>query len=164
MSAMSAMNVMPDGDEFPPIEALIPHRGTMLMLDRVLAFTEETALAEYTPQSAAWYADDNGNMPAWIGIELMAQTIAAHVALLKRQRGMPPKMGALLGTRSYRSTASTFAAGSALRIRAQLVLRDARGLGAYECSIGSAARVLATAILKVYEPDDFGAFVQGSME
>lgn len=161
---MSALNVMPDGGDLPPIEALIPHRGTMLLLDRVLAFSEETALAEYTPQSAAWYADDNGNMPAWIGIELMAQTIAAHVALLKRQQGMPPKMGALLGTRSYRSTAGSFAAGTALRIRVQSVLRDASGLGAYECSITLAATVVATAILKVYEPDDFGIFVQGRME
>ena len=148
----------------PPIEDLIPHRGTMLLLDRVLEFFEEEAVAEYTPQPAAWYADDNGNMPAWIGIELMAQTIAAHVALLKRQKGLSPKMGALLGTRSYQSSASTFAAGTVLRIRVQLVLRDDGGLGAYECSIGADATQLATAILKVYEPDDFATFVQGRME
>jgi predicted hotdog family 3-hydroxylacyl-ACP dehydratase len=161
---MSAPEMMADAEALPPIEALIPHRGTMRLLDRALAFTEETALAEYTPLSAAWYADAHGDMPAWIGIELMAQTIAAHVALLKRQQGLPPRMGALLGTRSYRSTVSRFAAGTALRIRVQLILRDASGLGAYECAISVDEAVLATAILKVYEPEDFEIFVQGRME
>jgi predicted hotdog family 3-hydroxylacyl-ACP dehydratase len=155
---------MSEADKFPPIEALIPHRGTMLLLDRVIEFTDDLAVAEYAPREAAWYADDTGNMPAWIGIELMAQTIAAHVALLKRRVGMLPKMGALLGTRSYRCSTPCFTAGRTLRIRAVMVLRDSSGLGAYECAIDLDGEVLATAVLKVYEPDDFGLFVQGNME
>jgi predicted hotdog family 3-hydroxylacyl-ACP dehydratase len=153
-----------EADKFPPVEALIPHRGTMLLLDRVIEFTDDLAAAEYAPSGVAWYADDAGNMPAWIGIELMAQTIAAHVALLKRREGLSPKMGALLGTRSYRSTIASFTAGRTLRIQALMVLRDSSGLGAYECAIDLDGEVLATAVLKVYEPEDFGLFVQGNME
>ena len=151
-------------DRFPPIEALIPHRGTMLLLDRVIEFSDEMAIAEYAPRCDAWYADEAGNMPAWIGIELMAQTVAAHVALVKRQEGLSPKMGALLGARSYRSTTESFSTGATLRIRAGMVLRDSSGLGAYECAIEGNGNVLAMAVLKVYEPENFELLVQGSID
>ncbi len=147
----------------PPIEDLLPHRGTMLLLDRVLAYDADTASAEYAPRSDAWYADADGNMPAWIGIELMAQTVAAHVGLLKRSAGAPPKQGALLGTQRYSAQRPAFAAGAPLRIRTRSIYRDASGLGAYECSIASGDEEVASATLKVYEPDDFQTFLQASL-
>lgn len=150
---------------FPPIEDLIPHRGTLLLVDRVVDFAEATAVAEYTPRRDAWYADEAGNMPAWIGIELMAQAVAAHVALMKRQQALEPKMGVLLGTRAYRATAASFMAGEPLTIRVNMVLLDATsGLSAYECAIAYAGgEPLATAVLKAYEPQDFETFLQESM-
>ncbi len=149
---------------FPPIEELIPHRGTLLLLDRVIAFGDTAAEAEYTPLREAWYADAEGNMPAWIGIEIMAQAVAAHVSLQKRRRGLPAKMGALLGSRSYRSSVASFPAGAALHVRAELVLSDPNGLGAYDCAISQGEALLAQAVLKVYEPEDFEAFVQGNQQ
>ena len=155
---------MPEPCGFPPIEELIPHRGTLLLVDRVIAFSDTAVAAEYTPLRTAWYADAVGNMPAWVGIEVMAQAVAAHVSLLKRQRGLPAKMGALLGTRSYRSTAASLPAGETLHVRAELVLSDPNGLGAYDCTIAQGKASLAQAVLKVYEPEDFAAFVQGNLQ
>ena len=154
----------------PPITELLPHRAPMLLLDRVVDFADDTLVAEYAPRADAWYADagDAGAMPGWIGIELMAQAVAAHVALKKRDEGLLPKMGALLGTRSYRMlrpTVASFAAGQPLRIVVSENFRDAGGLAAYDCRIedSTGAGALAQALLKVYEPDDFGAFVQGNV-
>lgn len=147
----------------PSIEELIPHRGTMLLLDCVIAFENASTTAEYTPRDDAWYADEQGNMSAWIGIELMAQTVASHVGLLKRHEGAPPKQGALLGTRSYRSMVPSFAANETLRIHAIMIYRDPGGLGAYDCSIRRGDEKLATATIKVFEPDDFQTFIQGSL-
>lgn len=146
----------------PSIEEIVSHRGTMLLLDRVVAFDAECATAEYVPRSDAWYADNNGDMPAWIGIELMAQAIAAHVGLLKHSEGSPAKQGALLGTRRYQSAEPAFAAGKVLRIDARLIFRDASGLGAYDCRIARAGEELASATLKVFEPDDFQTLLQVS--
>jgi len=146
----------------PPIADLLPHRGTMLLLDRVLAFDAESASAECTPRRDAWYADTNGDMPAWIGIELMAQTVAAQIGLHKRSAGEPPKHGVLLGTRRYAATRPAFAAGEALLIRAVLAYRDASGLGAYDCSILAGGAEIASATLKIFEPDDFKTFQQAS--
>ena len=144
-----------------PVEDLLPHRGTMLLLDRVVRFAADTAVAEYAPRADAWYADDSGNLPAWFGIELMAQAVAVHVALTKRSAGLPVKMGVLLGTRIYRADVASFAAGRVLQIRAREIFRDESGLAGYECAIASDGRQLAEAVLKVFEPEDFGLFMQG---
>lgn len=154
---------MTDAYAIDAIEDVLPHRGTMLLLDRVLAFDTEIASAEYTPRTDAWYADANGHMPAWIGIELMAQTIAAHVGLLRRRDSLQPRQGALLGTRRYRSNRPAFIGGETLSIRTSLIYRDASGLGAYECSIAIGTEEIATAMLKVYEPEDFQTFLQASL-
>ena len=99
-------------------------------------------------------------MPSWIGIELMAQAIAAHVGLVARSRGKPPKAGVLLGTRQYRASQPRFAAGAELMISARLTYRDESGLGAYDSAIALNGAEVATASVNVYEPPDFAAFLK----
>lgn len=149
-------------DNIPMVEKLLPHRGTMLLLDRVADFEGDCLVAEYSPRQGAWYADDSGNMPGWLGIEVMAQTVAVHVAMKKRQAGLPGRMGALVGTRAYRTSVGSFAAGEVIRIRVQETFRDETGLAAYACAIVKNGKILAESMLKVYEPDDFEVFIQGS--
>lgn len=132
------------------------------MLERILSVGDEQTLAECIPQADRWYADEAGNMPAWIGIELMAQAIAAHVGLLKRLQKAPQKQGVLLGTRSYQSKVAAFTADQVLHIAVTLAYRDDSGLGAYDCKISDDTGELATATLKVFEPDDFESFLQGN--
>lgn len=146
---------------FPPIEELLMHRDNMLLLHEVAAFSDEAVTCRCAPDAGAWYAGAEG-MPAWIGIELMAQAIGVHVALLARREGRPPKPGALLGTRAYRSEIPAFAAGRALRVEARQTFRDAEGLASYDCAIRSeAGETLASAALTVYEPKDFERFISG---
>ena len=134
----------------------------MLLLDRVLDFDAQSAVAEYAPCRDAWYSDANGEMPAWIGIELMAQTIAVHAGLIKRSEGLPAKPGALLGSRRYTSTLPSFAAGQPLRIEAAVIYSDPGGFSAYQCSIAAAGLQLASATLKVFAPDSFQTFLPAS--
>lgn len=148
---------------FPPIEDLLPHRGNMLLLTRMLAADEERATCEAVPDTQAWYAEADGTMPAWVGIELMAQAIAAHVALIARRAGKSPRPGVLLGTRAYKTTVDRHSAGQALHITAQLSYRDESGLGAYDCTLAdTAGTLLATAAITVYEPEDFDTFIHGN--
>jgi predicted hotdog family 3-hydroxylacyl-ACP dehydratase len=144
----------------PPIEDLVPHRGIMLWLDGVSAGDETAIEAHATVPAAAWYLDARGAMPAWIGIELMAQAVAAHVGLRGWLAGTPPKPGVLLGSRAYRASASSVAGGTRLQVSARSAYADESGFGAYDCAIRSSAGSLAEATLKVYEPADFGAFLK----
>lgn len=149
---------------WPAVEDLLPHRGTMLLLDRVEHVDAQHAVAMVDVASPArakaWYqdgADAPGTMPAWIGIELMAQAIALHVGWVKAQQQLPPQMGVLLGTRAYRAHVPAFS--GELQVRAELEFLDATGLGAYSCSILQHGHAVAQASVKVYEPDDFQAFL-----
>lgn len=160
---MKVVNAVTMFNQLPHIEEVLQHRGNMLLIDLLIEFNNESLIAEYSPHSDAWYADDKGRMPAWIGIELMAQAVAAHVGMLKLYEGMPQKNGVLVGTRRYSSTESSFAASVLLQIQVTVIYQDASGLGAYDCSISCCGRALATATLKVFEPADFQTFLQESI-
>ncbi|MFL9872827.1 hotdog family protein [Paraburkholderia megapolitana] len=147
---------------FPPIETILPHRGTMLLLERVSACTDDALTAHARVNPAAWYADANGAMPAWIGIELMAQAIAAHVGLLAMRAGGTARPGVLLGSRSYTAVLSAFPRAAQLRIEASELLRSEAGHGAYECTIDCGTTRCAEAVIKVYQPTDFQTFIEGS--
>lgn len=140
----------------PEITEVVPHRGMMVLLDRLLDESAEHVRAEYTPKADAWYADANGNMPGWFGIEMMAQAIAAHAGLTARRNGGQPRIGFLLGTRRYKANASHFPAGMPLTINVNMSFREENGLGAYECSIHDANHELANATIKAFEPPDMG--------
>lgn len=147
-----------------PIESILPHRGTMLLLAGVDSWDDECLAAVAHVDPAAWYADTCGNMPAWIGIELTAQAIAAHVGLLSTRDGKPARPGVLLGSRKYEASVPAFEHGQPLRVEARELLRGAEGHGAYECTISAGGRRLANAIIKVYQPTDFQAFIEGSLK
>ena len=148
-----------EGSAFPPIEELLPHRGDMLLIDRVTAADDEGLSAQARVRADAWYADADGNMPAWIGVELMAQTIAAYVGLQQRRLGKPVKIGFLLGTRRYQCSVPAFANPATLAIVARLAYREASGLGAFDCYITASGERVAEAAIKVFEPDDPARFM-----
>jgi predicted hotdog family 3-hydroxylacyl-ACP dehydratase len=150
-----------DTEVFEPIEAILPHRGTMLLVDSVSACSNDTLTAHAAVHADAWYADTDGSMPAWIGIELMAQAIAAHVSLLAMRAGGRARPGVLLGSRSYEACVPAFARGAQLRIDVKEVLRSTEGHGAYECTIEHDGTRCAQAVIKVYQPTDFQSFIEG---
>jgi predicted hotdog family 3-hydroxylacyl-ACP dehydratase len=147
-------------DQLPAALELLPHRGCMLLIERFLQFGPAGTVALAVPDALAWYADVQGNMPAWIGIELMAQTVAGHAALCKRARGLPASPGVLLGTRRYQAAVPWYAAGVPLEVAVSGEFGDAGGLAVFECSIRSPQLEVASATLKVYEPENFKRFLE----
>ncbi|WP_179402098.1 hotdog family protein [Burkholderia guangdongensis] len=143
-----------------PVLDVLPHRGTMLLLDTIEGCTATWIDVRATARPDAWYADADGAMPAWLGIELMAQAIAAHVGLLAMHAGGRARPGVLLGTSGYRAHRPAFESGAALRVEARELLRGDEGHGAYECAIHIGEHCCAEAVVKVYQPDDFQTFIE----
>lgn len=144
----------------PPIESIIPHRGSMLLLDAVAAVDDTSIEAIASVWGDAWYADAQGAMPVWIGIELMAQAIAAHVGLLSLREGRPARPGVLLGARRYEAHVPFFVRDAVLSIRATEMLRGESGHGAYACTIEHDGLLCARATVKVFQPLDFQSFIE----
>ncbi|AOJ89181.1 MULTISPECIES: hotdog family protein [Burkholderia] len=164
MHAEPLIDALHGGADIPVgnVPDVLPHRGTMLLLDAIERCSETGIEVSATVRRDAWYADGSGAMPAWIGIELMAQAIAAHVGLLAAHAGGRAKPGVLLGANRYVAHRTTFGADTVLRIVARELLRGDEGHGAYECAIHAEGQCCAEAVVKVYQPNDFQSFIEGS--
>ena len=132
------------------VDSLIPHEGKMMLLDRVIASDEETIVCEVTVRDDGLFGDEN-SVPAWLGVEYMAQTVAAHGGMKRRLAGKPIQLGFLLGTRRYHSNVDRFAVGSQLTVTATRLIED-QGISVFDCRItGDAVEVSAK--LNVYQSD-----------
>jgi len=146
----------------PDMRDLVPHSGTMVLLDRVLSVDGDGLCAEVAIHAGSVFCE-HGEVGAWVGIEYMAQAIAAHAGYCARLRGEPVKLGFLLGSRRYTSRVGGFRAGTVLTVCVQRVLQGENGLGAFECRIeDDSATALATALVTVFQPPDVDAFLHGA--
>ena len=132
------------------VEELVPHSGRMVLLNRVIEFDEENMVAEVIVRDDGLFGNNN-TVPAWLGIEYMAQTIAALGGMKRRLAGRALNLGFLLGTRRYDCNVDTFAVGSVLTVSVQRLVED-QGLGVFDCRI-TAEGISASAKLNVYQPD-----------
>lgn len=133
------------------IEDFIPHRGPMRLVDRLVAADDEAASVEADVPSEGRFVRD-GRMPAYVGIELMAQAVAAWAGARARRAGAAPRNGYLLGTRRFEASCAGFEAGCTLRIDVRCELIGDAGLGMFDCAIVQGGATLATARISVYEP------------
>lgn len=141
------------------IEQVIPHRGTMRLIDRLLAWDSDTVAVELrVPAESPFHQD--GGVPAWVGVEYMAQAIAAWAGCHARGQGRTPPIGFLLGTRRYDSAVERFDSGRVLRVEARRELLGENGLGVFACRILAGEEELATANVSVFEPPDAMAYME----
>lgn len=146
-----------------PIAELLPHAGAMILLDTLLEHgPEHVRCLRRVPADGLLHAAD-GTLPAWAGVELMAQAIAAWAGCRARQAGEPVRLGFLLGTRHYVCNVAAFAPGTELVIEARREFHDASGMGVFACRI-EAPDVLAEARLTVFSPPDASALLQASTQ
>jgi predicted hotdog family 3-hydroxylacyl-ACP dehydratase len=144
-----------------PVERLVPHRGGMLWLERVLEVDDDHVVAEAVVDAGHLLADggDDG-LPGWIGIEYMAQTIAAWAGARALARGEPARPGFLLGSRRYECRRPRLAFGLRLRIEARRELFGDNGLGLFACRLLDGDEEIAAANVSVFEPPDPDAYLE----
>ena len=134
------------------IAELLPHQAPMLLLDRLLDYQGARVRCETRiGERHGLLLDERGNLPAWVGLELMAQTIAAWAGMQGRLRGEPVRIGMLLGTRKYRCQPEGFAPGTLLTIEACCLLQDG-GMASFDCRILLDGEECAQARLSTYQP------------
>lgn len=119
-----------------PFEVL-PHAAPMILIDEIIEFSAEQMIAALTVPSAGLFNDAalNGDVPAWVGIEYMAQTVAAHSGWKARLAGCAPSVGFLLGTRKFESNVGAFPAGARLIVTATEVMQGDNGMAVFDCEI-----------------------------
>lgn len=142
-----------------PADDVLLHRAPMRLIHTVLASGEEWLEADVHTADSSLFAQPDGRIPAWVGIEYMAQAIGAFAGLRARERNEPLGIGFLLGTRCYHTDVATFPARATLQVRVKQTLRDDNNLVLFACEIFSGTKRLAYADVKAIQPDNAEQYI-----
>jgi predicted hotdog family 3-hydroxylacyl-ACP dehydratase len=133
-----------------PVEALLSHRGKMLLIDKVIKFDDQSLTSQLIVRNDSLF--DNGTtVPTWLGMEYMAQTIGAYQGMMDKIAKRSIQVGFLLGTRRYICDVPHFNVGETLTIHVERVMED-QGLGVFKCQIVN-PDLLVEANINVYQPN-----------
>ena len=146
-----------------PLAELLPHAGDMILIDAIERFDDEQIFTRLTVKSEGLFNLPDGSLPAWVGVELMAQSVAAFAGCHARQKGNPVELGFLLGTRKFECNVEAFPAGTELTIHGLRSLEDDNGMGVFECHI-NAPGIEASARLNVFRPPQAADYLEQSKE
>jgi predicted hotdog family 3-hydroxylacyl-ACP dehydratase len=145
--------------DFPELARLIPHRAPMQLIDRVIGADVEWARAEVVISPDSLFHTPSRGVPAYVGFEMMAQTICAFDGLARWRAGLEPAVGFLLGCRRFAASREWFLAGERLEVEARSLLEPGE-VGAFDCRIFDAAGAeVAISHVSVYRPNDIDAFL-----
>ncbi|HUD71594.1 MAG TPA: hypothetical protein VMQ62_06490 [Dongiaceae bacterium] len=108
-------------DGSPDLDALLPHRPPMRMVESIEAEAEDGL--ECRARIAAGSAfDSSGTAPALVGLEMAAQTAALFESLRRRRAGGPAGalLGYLVGARDVQFACTRMPVGESLRATVRL--------------------------------------------
>ena len=149
-------------EEFDLIDVL-PHKPPMILVDKIISYDVEKLKlsAEVSISKDTLFFDTvMGGVPAWVGIEYMAQTIGALSGVFgKKKNEEKPTMGFILGTRKYENKIGCFKEGKSYRIDVEELFYSS-GLGCFKGIIkDKKENICASAELNVFRMENSDDFV-----
>lgn len=145
------------------IAEVLPHAGRMLLLDELLEYGEEHVVAGVTIRPDSVLCEPGQGVPSWVGLEYMAQTVAAFSGVEEVAQGMKPRIGLLLGSRSYKASVPLFPIGARLIVSATMLVRGDDDLVAFACEIRNGDQQYAVGDIKAVRPRDIHALVKAQV-
>ena len=116
---------MIDTNERWDVADVLPHREPMILIDSIQWHDDDSSSARIRiAEDCPFYEDPHG-VPVCVGLEYIAQTVAAHAGIRARKAGDPVRIGFLLGTRRYRANVSYFGLGAELLVTVQTLFEGA---------------------------------------
>ena len=137
------------------IEQVLPHAHPMILLSQFIeAGTGHAVCTVNISPDSPFYDNNIQAVPAYVGIEYMAQCIAAYAGANALAAGEQVKIGFLLGCRKYHPGVSRFDNGQTLQIYVSKLVTEESGLSVFECRILQQDTLIVSANLNVFQPDD----------
>ncbi|HXX46687.1 MAG TPA: 3-hydroxylacyl-ACP dehydratase [Myxococcota bacterium] len=131
------------------MEGLLPHAGPMRLLSRLLSHTRERTICAVDVSDSELFREPDGQVPACVALEYMAQCVAAHGVLLD---GESPRPGLLVGVKHLELHRDRLAPSESLEVTARIVQRIGR-LASLACEVRGQGELVAEGVLSVFVPD-----------
>jgi predicted hotdog family 3-hydroxylacyl-ACP dehydratase len=143
------------GPDFPPVAEILPHRGRMVLLGRVLEHAPNATACAVSVDAQKLFVQPDGTIGSWVGVEYMAQCVAAHAGMLGRAVGAEPRVGYLVSSRRLRFHAPRFVPGQQLRVSAAQLWGGQQGMVSFQCKVedASSGALLVEGRLNCYLPE-----------
>lgn len=142
------------------VASLLPQSGRMVLIDKVLDAGEGYIAVELTVRDDGLFSTPDHTVPAWVGLEFMAQAVAAYSGYQRKLRGEAIDLGFLLGTRHYQCSAGGFRCGAKLTVRAEKIIEAANDMVVFDCYL-EGDNIQATSKLNLLMPQDSKKFLAG---
>lgn len=135
---------------YETVDQLLPHAHPMILIDRVVAYREGYIQTALTIHQNSLFIE-NGEVPSYISLEYMAQTVGVWNGLFSRQNNKEPNIGFLLGTRQLTLEIPSFKLRDCLDIYGETKYVDEE-MASFECWVEKEGHRVAHAILNVFQP------------
>ncbi|GAD88483.1 hypothetical protein VHA01S_005_00860 [Vibrio halioticoli NBRC 102217] len=140
--------------DYPSIAQLVPHDEPMIFIDRAIDIQQDSVHCQVDiGENNLFFNLEQNSIPAYVGIEFMAQSLAAWSGYHSLQKGEQPAIGFLLGSRRYISHCDAFGKGQTLDVYAEKLMED-NGMAVFTARIEFEQKVLASCQLNVYVPSE----------
>jgi predicted hotdog family 3-hydroxylacyl-ACP dehydratase len=129
------------------LEDLVPHAPPMILIDHIHLPESEGLEATVRISEDSPFFEPRRGVPSYVGIEYVAQTVAALAGLRARRSGQGISLGFLLGTRRFQAWSPYFTLGSELTIQVEPEF-EARNVAKYRGRISdeTGATVVTTSV------------------
>ncbi len=147
------------------VAEFIPHRDPMILISQLLEHNHDSLLTQTDISATSPYFDPclNG-VPNYVGIEYMAQSIAALAGVEAHLRDDIIRVGFLLGSRKLKMHIAQFDAGQSYQTRVSRLYQEESGLAVFDCQILHNQVVVAEANVNVFQPQDTQAYIAESTD
>jgi predicted hotdog family 3-hydroxylacyl-ACP dehydratase len=133
----------------------------MILIDRMIDATDAGSVCEVTIGPQTLFIGPGG-VPAFVGLEYMAQAVAAYGGYKSHLAGEPMAIGFLIGTPQLKTYCQFFCCGQTLQIQVTHVWGN-HELRQFQCMIHDAltAKLLQQAELNIFKPHDLQSYLHG---
>lgn len=133
----------------------LPHDAPMLLLEEVDDVTADAATCRVTLSAnsvLAPFLNEQGHLPGWFALELIAQTVGVWSGWHRRQQGQASiALGMVLGARELVCAAGSLPGGKTLSITVRLLMQDER-FGSFEGTVMAGDEILASGRVNTFQP------------
>lgn len=150
------------------ISDLLPHQPPMVLIEKIESFDlqkMQCTCSLVIKESSCFYVAGQG-VPAYVGVEYMAQTVGVLSGLKQRNQGSAPiQLGFLLGFDLQELTCDEFALGTSLHISishewGEQNIMQVSGL----IRNATTQDILATGYMNVFSPENPDLFLQEAIK
>jgi predicted hotdog family 3-hydroxylacyl-ACP dehydratase len=138
------------------VSELVPHKGKMLLLDRVRDYDlkEKSITTEIDiARDNMFYEEELGGVPVWVAFEYMAQSVSALSGICGRAKGEKPKTGFIMSVSGFKADVPVFKEGETVVVNVLENIRMDKAV-TFEGSATVNGTLAVTAKLNTVEVDD----------